>query len=233
MKRLLAFIAAVFILFSANNSTAQVPPLARMITVSGEASEDVAPDQAVLSLSLVSKDKELNTAKRNNDEMVEKLVAIAQNFKIPKEKIATSNLSVAPEYSYDNGKQRFVGYTVSRSLRMTIDHLPIHERVLSAVVDAKIDQVNGIEFTLADKESHAKNVRVRAVMNARERAQALAAAAGVKLGQVLNISTADMPPQPIYGRMMMAEAKGGDSVAPSLPGMITLRESVTVSFGLE
>lgn len=230
MKTLLLFLS----LCLAAPAFAQMPPPPRMITVSGEASEDVAPDRAILSLSLITKNKDLTAAKRANDEMVERLVGITQNFKIAKEKVATSNVNISPEYSYENNKQNFIGYIVSRSLRITIDNLPIHERVLSAIVDAKIDQVNGIEFTLANQEAHAKAVRVKAVENARERAQALATAAGVKLGQVLNIATVTAPMPIPYGRMAMAsmEAKS-DSVAPSLPGMTTLRELVTVSFALE
>lgn len=231
MKTLLIFLA-VFAL-SGSPALAQMPP--RMITVSGEASEDVAPDRAILSLSLASRDTDLSKAKRDNDQMVEKLVTIARDFKIPKEKIATSGMHIAPEYDYDKGQRRFRGYMVSRSLQMTMDDLSIHERVLSAVVDAKIDQVNGVQFTLADQEAHAKTVRVKAVENARERASALAAAAGAKLGQVMMISTTGTAPMPMpYPRMeAMAMQADGGSVAPSLPGMITLSESVTVSFALE
>jgi len=213
---------------------AQMPPTPRMITVSGEASEQVAPDRAILTVSLVSKNRDLNITKRENDQMVEKLVAIAREFKIAKEKIATSGVYISPEYNYVQNKQQFIGYTVNRTLRITMDDISIHERVLSAIVDAKIDQVNGVEFALADPEKLVKNVRVKAVENARAKAQALAEAAGTKLGQVMNISTVDsgvmLPPRPMTAmRAEMADS----SVAPSLPGMIDLRESVTVSYALE
>jgi uncharacterized protein len=213
------------------------PPMPRMVTVSGEAEEEVAPDRAILTVSLVSKDKDLNAAKRDNDAMVEKLVAISRDFKIAKEKVGTSGLYISPEYSYDKGKQQFIGYTVNRTLRITMDDLSIHERVLSAIVDAKIDQVNGVEFTLADPEARAKAVRVKAVGNAHEKAEALATAAGAKLGQVIAISTtgeAMPPPRPMMAMSRMAGAAAGESsVAPSLPGQITLHESVTVSYALE
>ena len=233
---LMAGTAALAVAFSAS---AQVPPPPpeppRTITVSGEAEAQVTPDRVLLSLSLVSRNKELAQAKQENDGMVKRLVAIAQEFKILKEKIATSGVYISPEYNYNNNKREFIGYTVNRSLRITIDDLAIHERLLAAIVDAGVDQVDGVEFALADKEAQAKSVRVRAVENARDRAESLAAAAGAKLGRVLSISTADTPPPIVpYPRMAMtAEKAASDSVAPSLPGMIALHESVTVSFGLE
>ncbi len=211
----------------------------RTITVSGESSEQIAPDQAVLSISLVSRDKSLAAAKQHNDKLAEKLVQIAYEYKIPKEKITTSQLYIAPEYNYrpKDNKREFAGYTVNRSLHITIDKLDIHERLLSAIIEAEIDQVNGIDFRLSDPEKHASALRVKAFGNAKAKAAALAQAAGAKLGQALTINTMDVS-TPIPGprpMMMAARADAGAemSVAPSLPGMIELRQAVTVVFGLE
>lgn len=233
MKKLLVLLA----LFACKSAFAQMPPpLPPTITVSGDAEEQVAPDRAVLALSLVNKDANLSKAKEDNDGMVERLVAIAREFKISKEKIATSNLYIAPEYQYEHNQRRFVGYTVSRSLRITIDKLEIHERLLSAIVDAKVDQVDGIEFQLSDREAHAASVRTKAFEVAKAKAETLAKAAGVTLGKPLSISTSGQGMErPLYAAnvMMKAEAMDASSVAPSLPGMIDLRESVSVTFGLE
>jgi uncharacterized protein YggE len=241
MKPLLApalgFLALTALL--ASPALAQsIPANLRSITVAGESSEQFSPDQAILSVSLVTRDKDLNLAKKQNDDMVTKLASIAQEYKIPKEKIATSQLYISPEYDYsDKMGRKFVGYTVNRSLRITIDTLDIHERLLSAIVDAKIDQINGIEFRLANPEAHAGELRVKAFENAKAKAAALAQAAGAKLGPVITITTVDMN-TPIPGpRPMMMQAKMADasemSIAPSLPGMVELRQSVTVVFGME
>ena len=214
-------------------------PRLRTISVTGEAKDEVAPDQAVLSVSLVSKDKDLNTAKSNNDAMVERVVVIAKDHGITKGKLSTSNLYISPEYSFTNlpqgtGKQVLIGYIVSRSLRITIDDLSHEEMLLSAIVAAKVDQVNGVEFQLADKEAYTSKLRVKAFADAKAQATALAEAAGVKLGAPLTISTngtMGIEPMP-FPRMMMA-SKGAESVAPSLPGHITLQENVQVTFGIE
>lgn len=215
------------------------PPAMRMIAVDGQSREQFSPDQAILSMSLVSKDDKLDNAKVHNDALVERLVNISREFNIPKENLATSNIYIAPEYRYDQeGKEQVLtGYIVSRQLRVTMDSLDIHERLLSAIVNAKIDQVNGIEFRLKDPEKHASKLRVKAFENAKAKAQALADAAGAKLGKAMIISTVSSgdnvihPPMPLARGMMAAKAEM--SVAPSLPGMIELSESVNVSFTLE
>lgn len=220
---------------------AQMPPSPpRMISVSGEAKEQLSPDQAVLNASLVSKASNLIEAKKHNDGLMEKLVRIALEYKIPKEKINASNVYISPEYRYDNptGKQVFVGYVVNRTVAITMDDIAVHERVLSALIDAKIDQVGGVQFMLKDPEAVAMRLREKAVANAKAKAEVLAKAAGVKVGPAMTISEAggSMPyPQPMPMMAMARAEMVGDSasVAPSLPGLVEVRQNVQVTFGLE
>lgn len=240
MKNLLIGLLASLFLSSAAHAQMPPPPPPqppRTITVSGESHAEYTPDQAILAVSLVSKDKNLKIAKKNNDALVEKLVAIAKELGIPREKMATSSVNIAPEYRYDNEarQQYFVGYMVSRSLRITMNATDQPEPMLSAIVDAKIDQVNGIEFTLADPAAHEAELRIKAFEDAKAKATALAQAAGGKLGQAMMIVTGEGPgrPHPPMPMMAMAKAAASDSFAPSLPGMIDLRQSVMVMFALE
>jgi len=216
---------------------AQAEPMQRMITVSGEAKEEVAPDQAVLSGQLVSKNKLLAGAKQENDKLANRVAEVAKKFEIPKEKISASNVYISPEYTYNQktNKQELVGYIVSRNLSITMDKLDIHEQLLSALIEAGIDQINGVNFVVANPEAREDALRVKAVEKARQRANLLATAAGAKLGKVLTISTDGsshpMPPRPMMMKAMMAE--GADASAPSLPGMNTMQENVSVTFELE
>lgn len=212
-------------------------PLVRSISVVGEAKEELAPDQAVISGQLVSRAKQLAAAKEDNDKLVTRVVAIARQFEIPKEKVSASNVYISPEYTYNDKlkKQELTGYVVSRNLSITLDKMELHERVLSALVDNKIDQVNGVSFGLSDPEKKQDALRVKAVQNAKARAQLLADAAGAKLGRVITLSTsgAVSPPMPMPMYAMAKSRMAEDSVAPSLPGLTTLQESVSVTFELE
>lgn len=214
------------------------PDPVRIVSVTGTAREEVAPNQAILSGQLVSKSKELEAAKKANDELVERVVVIAKQFEIPREKISAANVYISPEYVYNKktGRQDMVGYIITRNLTITIDKIGIHEQVLSALVENGIDQVNGVNFQVSNPEARADTLRARAVQDAKNRAEILAKAAGAKLGRVYSIATdgASMVPPPMP-RMMMANAaaKAESSVAPSLPGMTTMQETVSVSFELE
>jgi len=217
------------------------PPMPPTISISGEAKEEVTPDQAIITATLMSREPKLETAKKNNDVLLEKVIQIAQEFKIPREKIKPSYMNISPEYTYNNAqqKQELVGYIVSRTLQITLDKLDNHERVLAALVDAKVDQVSGVDFRVSNPDAISDRLRVKAMQNAKAKAEALAVAAGVKLGKPFSIQASGgymPPPMPMMRGAMMAMADGGmekSSVAPSLPGMVEIRETVNVVFVLE
>lgn len=220
---------------------AQMPPphpapMPRTISVSGEASEQFAPDRAILNVSLISKNMEINQAKRENDRLTKKVVSVLSDFDIAKEKIANSQLYISPEYRYEHKKQVLKGYTVNRSLRITMDDISIHERVLSDLIKIKVSHVGGVQFALKDRKKYSTAIQAKAFKNAKAKAEAMAKVAGVKLGKPISISTGHAapfhPPRHMMDRGMVAMEQG-NSVAPSLPGMITISQSVNVVFEME
>ncbi len=240
MKKILALTTLITLVSAASHAQMPPPPPhpMRMISVTGEAHESIVPDQAVLNISLVSRNISLQEAKQQNDKLADKIVAITKELEIPKNDVATSNLYVSPEYNYENGRQQLKGYAVNRSLRITMKKLGIHEVLLSKVVEAGVDQVGGVEFGLADPESHMLKVRAKAFENAKAKAELLAKTAGMTLGKPISISLGGAQP-PVMPMPMMAKASRGMdmaeemSVAPSLPGMSTISETVSVTFELE
>lgn len=213
------------------------PMMPRSITVSGEAHGDFAPDRAIVNVTLMRRDKDLANAKKATDELVKKLLEVAEAHRVPREKVVTSNVYVNPEYSYETNKQpQLKGYVVNRTIRVTLNDLSVQEQMLAGFVKAGIDQVNGVEFDIENPEKYAAGLRVKAFENARAKAQALAEVSGSRLGPVLQMTVGDASPhmpQPVFAKAMRMEmAAAADSVAPSVPGNVTLQESVNVTFVL-
>lgn len=214
------------------------PPTPRMIAVSGQAHMEVVPDQAVLNVSVVSHSKDLNEAKQENDKLTKAVRNIALDLKIPERNIATSNLFISPQYNYQNNKQVMDGYLINRSLRITMDTMDVHERLLSQVIVAGVDQVSGVEFMLKNPETEEQKLRAEAVKNAESKAKVLAEAAGVELGKPISISSGGevpmMPPMSMQLKTMSASAgESAQSEAPTLPGMIRLQQSVSVVYEIK
>jgi uncharacterized protein YggE len=79
-----------------------------------------------------------------------------------------------------------------------------------------VNQGGGTSFTNDDPSAALEQARIKAVKDAAARATTLASAAGVKLGQVLEISEQSRNPAPVpmmRSKMMMADAAESVPVA--------------------
>jgi len=94
-------------------------PRPRLISVTGTAEVNVAPDEAVLSLGVESRDKDLSVAKAQHDRRVKKLLAEAHSAGVEEKNIQTSNLQMRPEYSEEK-VPRFLAYEVSQTIQVTL-----------------------------------------------------------------------------------------------------------------
>jgi len=86
-----------------NPSQSQEP---RLITVTGEAEVRVVPDEVILTLGVETWDKNLDTAKRRNDEIVKKVLALAAEYGNPPEDVQTDYIGIEPRYKDGYYEQR-------------------------------------------------------------------------------------------------------------------------------
>jgi uncharacterized protein YggE len=102
--------------------------------------------------------------------------------------------------------------------------------MIDVAMQAGANNVNSIQFDLADKTKAMSDARAAAVKAARSQADELVTAAGVKLGDLQTISYYDNTPGPVfYGKASGLAA--ADSSVPINPG--TLKISVTVTLTYE
>ena len=85
MKR--STILVVILLCSAFSSSAQEIDKLPVITVSGTAEVQIVPDEAVFSTDVTKTNKDLQTAKRLNDESVGKILELARRFSISPQRV--------------------------------------------------------------------------------------------------------------------------------------------------
>jgi uncharacterized protein YggE len=94
--------------------------------------------------------------------------------------------------------------------------------------------VGNIEFKVNDKDREKLEIKARenAIKKAKEKAQNIASAAGIRLGRIVNVyeSGTEQPPV-IYAKESLA--RGGDTANQSTelqPGENTIHISVTLSY---
>jgi hypothetical protein len=198
----------------------------------------VAPDQAVLRLGVESRDKELAVAKSRHDERVKKLIGIARDAGIEAKYIQTSQLTMDPEYS-DNYRRNFADYQVSQSISLTLKDLSKYEALMTRVLEAGVNEVQGIEFAVAEPAKYRAEARLKAIRIAREKAGAMATELGQTVGKPWEISEDG---DSLFGFGARANANYAYNVGGKVegtdestvaPGEVAIRASVRVSFQLE
>ncbi len=160
----------------------------RLITVTGDAEVRVVPDEVILTLGVETSNKDLNVAKKENDEKVKGVVEVAKKYKIEGKHIQTDYISVEPRYKSQWEQKTFVGYFVRKSIVITLKDTSEFENVLSSVLNAGANYVHGVQFRTTELRKYRDQARALAIKAAQEKANALAKELGQKVGKPYKIN---------------------------------------------
>jgi uncharacterized protein YggE len=230
MRPLLA--SAFALLLLALPAAAQDVP--RTITVSGLGEVTAVPDMAHVTLGAQSEAATADEALSATSVAVAAALEVLTGAGIEERDIQTSGISLSPRMVWPSdgtGSPRIDGYVASNQLTVRVRDLTKLGDVLDAVVKSGANMLGGVSFTLSEPRATEDAARRAAVEDARARAELFAAAAGVTLGDVQQISE-DSFAQPM-ARMMAAEASMADASPPPVaPGELTVSARVQMVYAI-
>lgn len=199
------------------------------ISVVGEGEASVAPDMAVVTLSVLREAATAREALAANSTAMKEVLDALKAAGIAERDIQTSRFNIQPRYTQSKTQEpKIAGYAVSNEVTVRIRKLAEAGSVIDKVVDLGVNQGGGIAFVKEDLKETLTEARRRAVADALDKARTLAEAAGVKLGPVLSIEENAAPPRPIaYAAPMRAAA---EKAVPLASGENSYQTQVSVVF---
>ncbi|MEM5495395.1 SIMPL domain-containing protein [Hoeflea sp. AS16] len=208
-----------------------------VISVSGEGVSAVAPDMAVISLTVLRQAETAREALDANNEAMADVLAAMKAEGIAERDLQTGAFSVQPRWVYpknddsENREPRIVGYTVNNTLTVRIRDLSRLGDILDTSVSLGVNQGGNIVFTNDDQDKIREAARLDAVAQAKAKAEAMTGALGVSLGRITQISenSYSAPPAPMARAEMVMMAKSADSV-PVASGENEYRVTVNVTW---
>ena len=209
---------------SASSTTSTFDP---GVITSGDAIVSRRPDLALISAGVVSKQSTASAAQQDLASKAGALIARAKALGIADKDINTSGYSVSP--SYAPGGDTIDGYNASEQLFLKWHNVDTVGKTLDALVQEGGAMQISVSFTLADPKAAQAQARTLAVADARSRAQAMADAAGVKLGNVLRITDLSSSgyPSPNY------DLRGAAPASTQVPvGQLDVQVTVEVDFAI-
>jgi len=167
----------------------QIQVSGRTITSSGESVVCVVPDEAVVSFGIESFDNDLDKAKDENDHASARLLKSIKGLGIEEKDIQADTLQV--ELKYRDGAhptQGIEGYYARRSYSVTLKDIKLLEKLTDTVLKNGANQLTGFEYRTSELRKHRDEARKMAIKACREKAEALAAELGCKVGAPRTIS---------------------------------------------
>jgi uncharacterized protein YggE len=237
-NRTLAAMAALALAgaLGAPANAADMPGRPATLTVTGEGSITQAPDRATVSFRIETIDEQAAAATSQNAAVTSALGTKLAPLGIAGSAIKTTGYGLSynprPPKPDPASNQRY-GYTVERTIDVTVDKTDSTGAVVDAGVAAGVTSVNGIAFSLRDPRAAMRNAQAQAMDDAALQARALATVAGVRLVSIRAIAPggAAVRPQPALmgARMAMAAPQVPTTIDPT---DLTVHATVTVEYAI-
>ena len=212
MKRL---VTLAFVALLSMSAMAQQVDLRKKISVSGNAEAEVTPDIIYLSISLKEYLKDNNSKKRVEITTLEnQLVDAIQKAGIPKENLMINNIS---SYNTVTEKKKNPEFLVSKQYRLKVTDLNKWNAIMASIDPKGIAYTNIESYDYSKLEALKKELKIKALKAAKEKASYMVEALGNKLGSVLDIQEInnEIFPQQNYRSNMMMKASA--DLAESAP----------------
>lgn len=234
-RRIFALALAATAAFPAMSVAADNPP--PRIVVMGEGEATVAPDMALLSLSVMREAPSARDALTANNEAMAAVIAAMKELGIEPRDLQTSGIQISPRYDYINkpdGTQeaKLAAYQVTNTISIRVRDLAKTGEAIDKAVSLGVNQGGGISFVNDDPAATITEARKRAVQDAMAKAKTLAEAAGVQIGSILEISEQSYSPAPAPF-MYKALPEDAAAAVPVEAGENAYKIQVNVTFELK
>jgi uncharacterized protein len=204
----------------------------RTVSVTGSGKVYLTPDIAYITIGVHTEGDNAAEAVSQNNAQSQKVIDALKAQGIAAKDIQTTNFSIYPQQEFDTeGKPTGkIKYIVDNSVFVTVRDISKVGDVLDAAVQAGANTISGIQFDVADKTAALSEARTAAVKDAGVKAEELASAAGVTLGDVQSISEfTSGGPQPMYDMRAAAPAAQAAAV-PIQTGQMLLTVDVNMVY---
>jgi uncharacterized protein YggE len=241
---------AIFLWAAVSCCCAQINPGAstNTISISGDAEIKVVPDRANVYLGVETRNKEIAAASAQNDAGVRQVMAAIRRVGVDPTDIQTDFYHV--EIVYSNNAGTIVDYyKVTKEIQVVLKNVSKFEELLNIVLRAGANHIYGIDFSTSELRKYRDQARALAAKAAIEKANDLAAAAGLKVvGKPTSISSYSYGGGSWYGRCCgygyggnmyqnvvqnVASSGGEGSQGTVSLGKISVTASVTMTFQIQ
>ena len=228
---ILLCLLTIIILASCQSIASNESP--KTVTVSGNGEVALAPDMASFSVSFSHVASTSSEAQSFVNNAMNQVYDILLNeYKVNKEDIRTTSMTLSPKYSWKDGVQTKLGEEASQSISVKVYDISAIGSIVDSLSKISGVSVSSVQLGLKDESEAAMHARVKAMEDALAKANDYANAAGMSVGSALTISD-NSPSSFVYANYSLARATAASAVESSATyyeSDVKVSASVAVTF---
>ena len=164
------------------------------ISVAGTGTVTVKPDVADVRLGVSVQKPTVKEAQAAAAQAMNAAVDAIKKTGVKNDDIKTTTVSLSPVYDYSQGgDQKLLGYQFSNQVAVTVRDISKVADVIDGAIEAGANTVDGVTFRVNDPVAAESAARNAAMADAKNRASALASAAGVRITGIQSIVETSAP----------------------------------------
>ena len=211
--------------YSAFAQPAPSPPHERAtITVQGEGKRAAEPDYAAISADVVTTAASLDAAQKTHRERAGKAAAALKAIDGLKIESSTFRLDRVSQPA-PAGQKPATEFRAVTSFSLKTKNVAATDEIVTKIAGTGLFEIHNLRFALDDDAKALDEARRNAVLDARHRAEIYAEAAGVKLGDIVEISDSER-----RFLMPMKQAGYARDMAVTPPETLDVNASVTMTW---
>lgn len=230
-KRFFAALFCCFALFAPMTAqAAEEPP---SLSVSGSGVVQGTPDQAAVTLGVVTRASSAGEAQQENAAKATAIRDALAALGIAGEDIKTEDYIFRPEYSRERDERNvIVGYTAANAIRVRVRDVALVGDVVDAALANGANTIHSLDFSIRDTNALRKKALESAVKDARDKADAIARALGKSIVGIHHVTenTGMFQPRRSNGMMMMKSMDAAVESTPIEAGTMSLTADVHIEF---
>ncbi len=230
-KKILSALLVCVSLFAPMTTCAAAEATPPILSVSGSGRVQSAPDQAAITLGVVTRAETAGEAQQENTAKATAIRSALTALGIEERDIKTEDYSFRPEYSRErNERNTIVGYTASNTIRVRVRDVALVGDVVDAVLANGANTIHSLDFSIRDTDALRKKALESAVKDARSKADTIASALGKSIVGVHHVTENTGMFQPRQSNMMMKSMDASAESTPIDAGTLSLTADVHIEF---
>ena len=155
-----------------------------VLKVSGSETLQAAPDQATITLGVITEDEDPQKAQQANSQSIAQVITGLKSIGISENQLKTSEYRIDPQYDYVGGKELFKNYKVHYIIQIQTTEIEAIGIIIDTAVSNGANSISSIRFSLSTPEVYYNQALSLALKNAYEKALSMAGTIGINLNPI-------------------------------------------------